>query len=353
MNHDVFISYRREGGIDYAGRLSDHLVAREYTPFLDLESMHSGRFDTQIYQRIDECEHFVLVLSVNALNRCKNSKDWVRNEVEYAIQKRKHIIPIFLPGFSFPRYLPKEMEVLRDIQSILSDPEDFANTVDKVVAFLRDDNWSDNEYDYLIEIAKKRIKTRSWSSILSVILLISVFSAGGYLYARRRMLMVAPDQEAVKWVVVNRNDIIYKDDIFLTEMQMRRLGEDNWYKTLDCEIGEEIEFQVHYRNGAYNQASDVMVRVSLPSNMEYIQDTAVLFNDLTGKDGQHYKDPTTEAVNIGNYSVYADGYLRFRTKIVNKSLERGKNNRLIPWAKISSNGEALQDSTQLYVEFRE
>ena len=46
---DIFISYRRDGGLDFSGRLYEKLVADGYTAFYDLEGMKSGRFDTQIY----------------------------------------------------------------------------------------------------------------------------------------------------------------------------------------------------------------------------------------------------------------------------------------------------------------
>ena len=74
---DVFISYRREGGLDFSGRLYEKLVANGYTVFFDLEGMNAGRFDTQIYKKIERSDNFILTLSPHSLDRCKNDDDWV------------------------------------------------------------------------------------------------------------------------------------------------------------------------------------------------------------------------------------------------------------------------------------
>lgn len=147
MAHDVFISYRRDGGLDLAGRIKDHLVLAGYNPFYDVETMKSGRFDRQLYEKIDECEHFLLILPPKGLNRCKNKGDWVRKEIEYAIQKKKHIITVLMPGFSFPKSLPPTIDVIRYVQAVVPTPETFEHTIAKIVEYLKDQNWSPVEYE--------------------------------------------------------------------------------------------------------------------------------------------------------------------------------------------------------------
>lgn len=111
--YDIFISYRRDGGEFTAKILRDRLEALGYKVFFDLETLRSGDFNKKLYDVIDECEDFLLVLSPNALDRCINEGDWVRHEVEWALQKEKNIVPILLRGFSFPETLPASMEPIR------------------------------------------------------------------------------------------------------------------------------------------------------------------------------------------------------------------------------------------------
>ena len=115
---DVFISYRREGGLDFSSRLYERLTANGYTTFFDLEGMKAGRFDTQIYKRIERSDNFVLVLSPHALDRCDKPDDWVRLEIEKALELNKNIVLLFMQGFTFPDTLPSSLECIRHFQGI-------------------------------------------------------------------------------------------------------------------------------------------------------------------------------------------------------------------------------------------
>lgn len=113
MKHDIFISYRRDGGEYTAKILRDRLGELGYRVFFDVESLRSGDFNTRLYSVIDECRDFLIILSPDALARCAREDDWVRREVEYALEKDKNVIPIMLRGFCFPDKLPESMEPLR------------------------------------------------------------------------------------------------------------------------------------------------------------------------------------------------------------------------------------------------
>lgn len=84
--YDIFISYRRNS-YDSANLIATRLRAAGYTVFFDLESMRSGKFKEQLYNVIDNCTDFILVLPPNALDRCVNEDDWVRLEKFRAMDK--------------------------------------------------------------------------------------------------------------------------------------------------------------------------------------------------------------------------------------------------------------------------
>lgn len=137
MKHNIFISYRRDGGEVTARILRDSLVERGYRVFFDVESLRSGAFNTKIYSVIDECTDFILVLSPNALDRCKNSDDWVRREVEYALEKGKNVIPILLRGFEFPPELPESMAQLPYRNGLAANMEYYEAFLNKLETFLK------------------------------------------------------------------------------------------------------------------------------------------------------------------------------------------------------------------------
>lgn len=110
MSEQVFISYRREGGDVTAGLICARLKGLNYTVFYDYDSLGGGCFDERIYDAIEGCNDFVLVLPPNSLDRCVNDDDWVRNEIRHALKYNKNIIPVMLPGFFFPTDLPADIE---------------------------------------------------------------------------------------------------------------------------------------------------------------------------------------------------------------------------------------------------
>ena len=67
--YDIFISYRRSS-YETASLIATRLSAAGYSVFFDIESLRSGKFNEQLYEVIDGCKDFIVVLSQNALDRC-------------------------------------------------------------------------------------------------------------------------------------------------------------------------------------------------------------------------------------------------------------------------------------------
>lgn len=94
MEYDIFISYRREGGREIARVIKAELEKMGFSVFLDFDELNDGHFEKYIIQAIDSSSVFMLILSPNALDLCIDEGDWVRKEIEYAIKKNCHIVPI-------------------------------------------------------------------------------------------------------------------------------------------------------------------------------------------------------------------------------------------------------------------
>lgn len=114
----VFISYRRESGIDIARGVHDQLKNRGYSVFLDTEGLRAGAFNRALYHEIENSDVFLLILSHGSLDRCWNENDWVRQEIAHAIRNKLLIIPIMKEGFNFPAELPADVELVRYAQGI-------------------------------------------------------------------------------------------------------------------------------------------------------------------------------------------------------------------------------------------
>lgn len=130
--YDVFVSYRRTSS-ESANLIATTLRAKGYRVFFDVESLRGGKFNEQLYDVIDKCTDFLLVLPENALDRCHDEEDWVRKEVLRAMSGNKNIIPIMLAGFVWPEVLPKGLEELKFYQALTaSSNELFPLSMDKL-----------------------------------------------------------------------------------------------------------------------------------------------------------------------------------------------------------------------------
>lgn len=117
-HYDIFISYRRNGGFETAKHLYDLLTRDGYKVSFDIDTLRAGDFDKQLYNRIDKCKDFIIIIDKNAFDRTINhddkykpEQDWLRCELSYALKKNKNIIPIFLAEVDgFPENLPTDIK---------------------------------------------------------------------------------------------------------------------------------------------------------------------------------------------------------------------------------------------------
>jgi hypothetical protein len=135
--YDVFLSYRRSGGAETAQLLYDRLTRKGYKVSFDLETLRSGKFDKQLYTRIEQCKDVVVIMSKGALEVRENPEDdWLRLEVKHALEHQKNIVPVFLRDFdrSDVKKLPQE-DVLSNVcgyEGVTASHEHFDSTFTKL-----------------------------------------------------------------------------------------------------------------------------------------------------------------------------------------------------------------------------
>lgn len=92
--YDIFISYRREGGAQYARTLQLMLEKKGYRVFLDYDELKDEKFSPKIESAIKNSTIYILVLSKGALEKCDQEGNWVRREIEIALDAGKHFVPV-------------------------------------------------------------------------------------------------------------------------------------------------------------------------------------------------------------------------------------------------------------------
>jgi len=96
----VFISYRRTSQYS-ALSVFQHVRAAGYDVFFDYQSLDSGSFERVIVGEIKARAHFLVILQPDTLLRCSEPGDWVRREIELAIDTGRNIIPLVFDGFTW------------------------------------------------------------------------------------------------------------------------------------------------------------------------------------------------------------------------------------------------------------
>jgi hypothetical protein len=96
----VFVSYRRTDE-PWGLAIFQHLTQHGYDVFIDYEGIGSGNFGTIILENIRARAHFLVLLTPTALKRCGDPKDWMRREIEAALDSQRNIVPLMLEGFDF------------------------------------------------------------------------------------------------------------------------------------------------------------------------------------------------------------------------------------------------------------
>ena len=146
----VFISYRRDDSTDVTGRLYDRLVVH-FGPdnvFRDLDAIPLGvDFRRHLIQTVSRCEVLLAVIGrqwltvANAAGqrRLDDARDFVRIEIEAALQRDIPVIPVLVQGATMPaeEQLPPSLQALafRQGTAVRSDP-DFHGDMDRLIHHL-------------------------------------------------------------------------------------------------------------------------------------------------------------------------------------------------------------------------
>jgi len=140
-----------------------------------------------------------------------------------------------------------------------------------------------------------------------------------------------------------------RDAVIKMEHRVRLKGTEEWTKSVDASVGDTLEFSVYYTNVSAVNVENVMLKVSLPDNMEYINGSTILIKKGLLLGARNNEDSILDTgVNIGNFDVNEDACVIYSATVIDKSLVKGLN-RLISWSKISSLGIANQDNADTYV----
>ncbi len=141
----IVISYRREDSKWIAGRIYDRLEGHfgKGNVFMDIDSIPFGLdFRDHIRTTLDRCDVLVAIVGPNwtgkdqSGERILDETDWVRIELESALNKKIPVIPVLIDRSRMPKpsELPDGLKNFAFRQAASVDTEHFHSHMDKVIA---------------------------------------------------------------------------------------------------------------------------------------------------------------------------------------------------------------------------
>jgi hypothetical protein len=148
QKYDIFISYRRKGGVQDARLVDEKLRNSSYSVSFDIDTLGRGKFTDTLRARLKDCKDFIVIFEPSYYERFFDAngnvqseevlnEDWCYLELKNALQLGKNIIPLVPKDFAFPNNLPKDVKEVAEMNAIQLTEKEFKEIFEhKVKAYL-------------------------------------------------------------------------------------------------------------------------------------------------------------------------------------------------------------------------
>jgi uncharacterized repeat protein (TIGR01451 family) len=124
----------------------------------------------------------------------------------------------------------------------------------------------------------------------------------------------------------------------------------DFVESVSAKIGDEVEFQIVYKNLSEKKVDNVTIADVLPKNLEYVKDSTYLYNAKNTKGVKVSENTlTTTGINVGSYNSNETATIRFTAKVVNSSLSCG-DNKLVNQASATVDKKVVKDDASVTVK---
>ncbi|MCL2284238.1 MAG: TIR domain-containing protein [Fibromonadales bacterium] len=129
QKYDIFISYRRKGGVQDARMVDIKLRDMGYNVSFDIDTLGKGKFTDTLRTRLKNCKDFIVIFEPTYYERFYDengniqpesvlNEDWCYLELKNALALGKNIIPLIRRDFRFPSNLPKDIKDVAEMNAI-------------------------------------------------------------------------------------------------------------------------------------------------------------------------------------------------------------------------------------------
>jgi|GEM_PF-1832847 len=128
----IFISYRRKVSAGFGRTIHDTLVNAGADVFIDIDDIHAGSFSDYIKDNIRERQYFMVLLAPGTLE-----SEWVQQEILYAQEHNRIIIPILLNDFNlYGDEMPANLTFLQQQNAVTLPVEHYESAINRIKTFI-------------------------------------------------------------------------------------------------------------------------------------------------------------------------------------------------------------------------
>lgn len=242
--YDIFISYRRDSGAQYARTLQLMLGKKGYKVFLDYDELKDEKFSPQIEAAIENSTIYMILLTKGSMTRCVNEGDWVRREIEIAVKSGKRIVPVNPDGTydGMPSNVPQEIK--NAIEDTQHSEINFGQTLNVTVDQMVKNRISPYVHHY------------SWCIWLGIAVGLCVVASIGYIYWQKKKTIadMAEIESLKQEITFQGNSISWPDSIDKNQLLAIREIFDNMELIVG---GEFIQGAERQSDGSYHENVEV------------------------------------------------------------------------------------------------
>lgn len=254
--YDIFISYRRDGGAQYARNLQLMLEKKGYKVFLDYDELKDEEFSPQIEAAIRNSTIYMIVLTEGSMARCANEGDWVRREIEIAIDNGNKIIPVN-PDGTFDGIPDNVPQIIKDAIGLKQYSEiNFGQSLNATVDLMVNNR------------IKPYVHHHTWGIWLGIAVgLCAIIAIGIVLWQNKKATDAIAEIESLKQeITFHGNSISWPEDINKEQL----LAIQEIFSNMQLiESGEFIQGAEPQSNGDYHD--NVEVEFETPSHKEAVK----------------------------------------------------------------------------------
>ncbi len=176
----IFISYRRDDSAGYVGRIYDRLSSQfgKKNVFMDIDNIPPGEvFRDVIENFLDQCQIALIVINKNwatikdqnGRRRLDNPNDFVKLEVETALNKGLRVIPVLVGGASMPLIdsLPVNLYGLAERNAFEITDKNFHHDIDTLISTIK--TLPRQEHSQPYRLTKYNAGSSKWRWFLSMV----------------------------------------------------------------------------------------------------------------------------------------------------------------------------------------